>query len=58
MTEIVNAAPMVINLGIKDLSRRVVPLNFLEIPQHLPKLYWFAEEGPIGPNYMDFDVAS
>ncbi len=39
MTEIVNAAPMVINLGIKDLSRRVVPLNFLEIPQHLPKLY-------------------
>jgi hypothetical protein len=30
MTEIVNAAPMVINLGIKDLSRRVVPLIFLK----------------------------
>jgi hypothetical protein len=58
MTDIVNAAPMVIDLGTEDLSTRVVPLNPLDIPQHLPKLYLFAEKGPSGPTYVDFDQAS
>ncbi len=58
MTDIVNAAPMVIDLGTQDLSTRVVPLNPLDIPQHLPKLYLFAEKGPSGSTYIDFDEAS
>lgn len=53
MQDIINAAPMVIDLGTQDLSTRVVPLNSLNFPQHLPKLYIFAEKGPIGPNYVD-----
>jgi len=51
-----NAAPMVIDLGTRDLSTRVVPSSFPNIPQHLPKVYIFAEKGPIGPNYVDLDV--
>ena len=58
MVDIVNAAPMVIDLGTHDLSTRVVPVPPLEIPQHLPKLYLFAEKGPIGPTYVDFDQVS
>jgi len=58
MVDIINAAPMVIDLGTRDLSTRVVPLSPLEIPQHLPKLYIFAEKGPIGPTYIDFDNES
>lgn len=58
MTEIINAAPMVIDLGTRDLSTRQVPQTPLEIPQHLPKLYLFAEKGPMGPTYVDFDRMS
>ena len=58
MQDIVNAAPMVIDLGTQDLSTRVVPQNSLSIPQHLPKLYIFAEKGPIGPAYVDFASVS
>lgn len=58
MSDIVNAAPMVIDLGTQDLSTRVVPQNSLSIPQHLPKLYIFAEKGPIGPAYVDFASVS
>lgn len=58
MTDILNAAPMVIDLGTRDLSTRVVPASPLTIPQHLPKLYIFAEKGPMGPSYIDFDSAS
>ena len=58
MAEILNAAPMVIDNGTRDLSTRVVPSSPLEIPQHLPKFYIFAEKGPMGPNYMDLGNAS
>lgn len=49
---------MVIDLGTRDLSTRQVPQTPLEIPQHLPKLYLFAEKGPMGPTYVDFDRMS
>ncbi|EKD89712.1 MAG: Tail sheath [uncultured bacterium] len=58
MSEIVNAAPMVIDLGTRDLSTRVVPESVLEIPQHLPKFYLFAEKGKLGPTYVDFSNTS
>lgn len=54
----VNAAPMVEDLGTKDSSTRVVPQSSLEFPQHLPKLYIFAEKGPVGPSYLDLGSAS
>lgn len=49
---------MVIDLGTRDLSTRQVPQTPLDIPQHLPKLYLFAEKGPMGPTYVDFDRMS
>ena len=55
MSTIKNAAPQVISLGTKDSSTRVVPQQPLQIPQHLPKFYIFAEKGPIGPNYVDLN---
>ena len=58
MSEIINAAPMVIDQGTRDLSTRVIPSSPLTIPQHLPKFYLFAEKGPSGPTYIDFDNAS
>ena len=58
MADIINAAPMVIDHGTRDLSTRVVPATPLSIPQHLPKYYIFAEKGPLGPNYMDVSTAS
>ena len=56
MTSIVNAAPLVVDLGTRDLSVREVPFETLKIPQHLPKVYIFAEKGPVGPTYIDFDM--
>lgn len=58
MVDIVNAAPMVIDLGTEDKSTRVVPLSSLNIPQHLPKVYIFAEKGPLGPTYVDLESVS
>ena len=58
MTDILNAAPMVIDQGTRDLSTRVAPRAALQIPQHLPKLYIFAEKGKVGPQYVDFDDVS
>ena len=58
MTDILNAAPMVIDQGTRDLSTRVVPRAALQIPQHLPKLFIFAEKGKVGPQYVDFDSVS
>lgn len=58
MSDIVNAAPMVIDLGTQDLSAKAIPQNSLNVPQHLPKLYIFAEKGPIGPSYVDFSTTS
>ncbi len=58
MTDIINAAPMVIDLGIQDMSRRVVPSAGLNIPQHLPLFYIFSEKGPVGRTYVDFDQTS
>lgn len=58
MSDIINAAPMVIDQGTRDLSIRQIPSTPLNIPQHLPKLYIFAEKGPSGPTYVDFDQVS
>jgi hypothetical protein len=47
--QIVNAAPMVIDRGTQDLSRRQVPREPIAVPQHLPKMYLYAQKGPTTP---------
>lgn len=51
-TQIVNAAPMVIDLGVQDLSTRQLPREPEAIPQHLPKFYLFAQKGPSNPQLV------
>lgn len=50
--QIVNAAPMVIDYGTQDLSTRLLPREPELIPQHLAKLYIFAEKGPLEPQLV------
>lgn len=45
MATAVNAAPMVLSQGIRDISTEQVPWQGRPIPQHLPKFYLFAERG-------------
>jgi len=49
MASILNASPNVINLGINDLSTRVVTPEPLDIPQHLPKAFFYAKKGTTLP---------
>jgi len=49
MSLFVNASPQVINLGVHDLSTRVVTPEPIEIPQHLPKAYFYARKGTTIP---------
>ena len=58
MSDFINAAPMVIDQGTRDLSGRAVPSSGLSVPQHLPKYYIFAEKGPIGDTYIDLGSVS
>lgn len=50
--QIINAAPAVISLGTQDLSTRVVPRTPESIPQHLPKFYLYAQQGPTTPQLV------
>ena len=52
MSYIINAAPMVIDLGIQDLSTRRLPREPEAIPQHCPKFYIFAQKGPLTPQLI------
>lgn len=58
MVDFVNAAPMVNDQGTKDLSTRPLVLQPLAIPQHLPKLYIWAEKGKVGPSYINMNEYS
>lgn len=49
---IVNAAPMGIPLGTRDLSTRQVPREPEAIPTHLPKVYIWAKKGPTTPTLV------
>jgi hypothetical protein len=48
MNAIVNAAPMVNKLGIKDNSAAQQPVQPPEIPDHLPHVFIWAQKGPTG----------
>lgn len=47
MSSIVNAAPMSYALGTEDKSSRVPVVEPESYPQHLPKVYIYAEKGPM-----------
>jgi hypothetical protein len=49
---IVNAAPMVIDLGISDKSTVTLPREQEALPQHLPKFYIYAQKGPSTPQLL------
>lgn len=49
---IVNAAPMTIQWGTQDLSKRQVPREPVAIPQHCPKFYIWAQKGPLTPQLV------
>lgn len=51
-TQIVNAAPMVIDRGTQDLSTRLLPREPDAVPQHLPKFYLFTQKGPTEPTLV------
>lgn len=51
-TNIVNASPMSIARGVQDLSTRVPAVEAEAIPTHLPKIYIFAEKGPLTPQLV------
>jgi len=48
----INAAPMVIDLGTEDLSTRTLPRAPEEIPQHLPKIFLWAQRGNTLPHLV------
>lgn len=48
-TQINSAVPRQYQTGIKDSSRRQIPLQRLAIPTHLPKIYSFMETGELEP---------
>lgn len=50
--QIVNGAPMVIEYGTEDLSKRLLPREPEAIPQHLPKFFTFAQKGPLDPQLV------
>jgi hypothetical protein len=50
--QIVNAAPMVVELGTQDMSTRQLPRVPEAIPQHLPKYYLFTQKGPRTPQLV------
>jgi hypothetical protein len=52
VTQIVNAAPMVIDLGVQDLSTRQLPREPDAIPQHCPKFWLFTQKGPSNPQLL------
>lgn len=49
---IINAAPMVYNLGTSDKSIREIPVADDAVPTHCPKFYIYAEKGPIEPKLV------
>ena len=49
---IVNAAPMSIMLGAQDLSTRQLPQVPVAVPTHLPKIYNYAQKGPVTPQFV------
>lgn len=58
MTTIINAAPMVQQLGVKDNSQAQLPPPVVALPSHLPLSYTYAEKGPTGQQLVTTDAVS
>jgi len=53
MNNILNASPQVINLGINDLSTRVITPQPIELPQHLAKFFIYGKKGSTKPTLTE-----
>lgn len=56
--QILNAAPMLINYGVDDQSKRQLPYEVPSVPQHCPKFYLYTQKGPakatlVNPNMLN-----
>jgi len=49
---IVNAAPMGVLQGIQDLSTRQLLPEAEVLPTHLPKIFFYAQKGPLDPQLV------
>jgi hypothetical protein len=54
----INAAPMVIERGTQDLSKKNVVGAQYVLPQHLAKFYIYAKKGPTKPQLCDSNLRS
>lgn len=52
MAYIPNAASGIYSLGTEDKSTRQVPRVAIELPQHLPKFFLFAQKGDLKPHIV------
>lgn len=50
--EFINAAPMSNMQGVEDDSTQIVPTEAVTVPQHLPKIYIYAQKGPLTPQLV------
>jgi len=57
VSSIINASPTVVDLGRDDKSTRVVPVEPIPRPTHLPKFWLFTEKGPLGPQLVSSAAA-
>jgi hypothetical protein len=49
MDYFINAAPQVVNYGAQDLSKTQVPRVAVQVPQHLPHVFFYGKKAtPIG----------
>ncbi len=49
---IINAAPMTIQHGTQDLSKVQLPRVPVDVPQHCPKFFIWAQKGPVTPQLV------
>lgn len=52
MEYILNAAPLVVNQGVQDLSKVQVPRDPVQVPQHLPHVFFFGKRGDTNRNLL------
>lgn len=52
MDYFINAAPQVVNYGAQDLSKMQVPRVAVQVPQHLPHVFFYGKKGDTNRHLM------
>ncbi len=58
MEYILNAAPLVVNYGVQDLSTVQVPRDPVQVPQHLPLVPFYGKRGDTGRHLLSSNEAT